>query len=130
MYAYSINSGTSYEAYKEALSTAIGTMSRIDFASVSAGQMLAHITESIHQAAKSTIGFKIDRKRKKCSRLPKQILALIKERNLLLKQLKDCAVLHVAVDASRQSEIKKALDMKRIEVNEKIMEHRMKNAQN
>ena len=126
VYAYSINSGTSYEAYKEALSTAIGTMSLIDFASVSAGQMLAHITESIHQAAKSTIGFKIDRKRKKCSRLPKQILALIKERNLLLKQLKDCAVLHVAGDASRQSEIKKALDMKRIEVNEKIMEHRMK----
>ena len=65
VYAYNINHGTRYASYKEALSKAIGTKSLLDFASVSAGQMLAHITESVHEAAKSTIGFKIDTKRKK-----------------------------------------------------------------
>ena len=52
--------------------------------------MFAHITESIHHAAETTIGYKINKKRKKSYRLPQPILALIKEKNHLVKQLKDC----------------------------------------
>ena len=121
VYAYNINSGTSYTAYKEALSTALGTKSLLDFTNVSSTEMLAHLTDSIHQAAKATIGFKINRKKRKSCRLPQPILALIKEKNLLVQQLKACSVNHTGSSiSSRLSEIKRELDIKRNEVNEKI----------
>ena len=100
VYAYNINSGTSYTAYKEALSTALGTKSLLDFTNVSSTEMLAHLTDSIHQAAKATIGFKINRKKRKSCRLPQPILALIKEKNLLVQQLKACSVNHTGSSIS------------------------------
>ena len=71
VYAYNISSRTRYDGYMEALSKTIGTKTLPDFSAASTDQMLAHLTESIHHAAQP-------------------ILALIKEKNFLVKQLKEC----------------------------------------
>ena len=49
--------------------------------------MLPHITDSINSSAKKSFGLKI-KKKKRGMRLPKNIIKLIKEKNMLSKSLK------------------------------------------
>ena len=74
---------TDYQATLDQISSSITIK---QFASLSADQMLPHISETITQSAKKSFGLKI-KKRKNGRRLPKNILAMINAKNIMAREL-------------------------------------------
>ena len=89
VFNYNITDGTKYEAYMAALDIALSSCGMSTFTSLSSDQMLMHITNCIHEAAKAAkaaIGFKVF-KRKKGRKLPQDTIKMIKEKNELAKKI-------------------------------------------
>ena len=122
VFAYNIRDNTNYQPYSEALTAALRSIPLHSFAKTSPGQMLEHITECIHDAAKTAIGYKVYRKRKKGHRLPEHVLSLIREKNYLVQQLSESS----CDDHDEYPEIKRKLENIKSEIKLKIMDLRMK----
>ena len=87
VFAYNIRESTNYQPYSRSLTSALRSSPLNSFAQSSPGQMLEHLTDCIHQAAKTTIGYKVFKKKKKGHLLPESVLSLIREKNQLVQQL-------------------------------------------
>ena len=125
VFAYNIRDNTNYRPYRDAITAALRSTPLDSYEQLSSDQMLSHLTDSIHQAAKTTIGYRLCKKRKKkSSNLPQHVLSLIREKNNLAQQLSACC--HNDSANFDYSEIKRKLDHIKSEIQLKVNDIRMK----
>ena len=87
---YDIRDTSCYNDYQDALDDVVASVPFSEFSNQPASQMLSHVSESINAAAKKSFGLKVARK-KKGRKLPATVINLIKEKNILARQLRDMA---------------------------------------
>ena len=91
--------------------------------------MLEHLTDCIHKAAKTTIGYKVFKKKKKGHLLPESVLSLIREKNQLVQKLSGYPredYVRNTPAALQYSEIKRKLENIRNEIKVKVMDVRIR----
>ena len=107
--------GADYTAYQKGLDTHL-SIPLSQFSSKSTTEMLEDIKKAIDISAKETFGLKIKKKRRG-RKLPREVLSLIKRKNLLSKEYN-----HSFPHHSRDEEIsrKKEIDDLKMQIKEKI----------
>ena len=95
---YDFNENTDFTMYKETLDQTLSSISLTKFTVMSTEEMLPHISESINSSAKKTLGLKV-KKKKKGTRLPKDLISLIQAKNEIARSL------HDAIDHHNHQEI-------------------------
>ena len=83
---FNITPRTNYTAYQNALDCLSSTVPLHRFDELTVEEKLSHITSSIIESGKKTIGLKVKKKRQG-RRIPRNIIAKIKEKNKLARQV-------------------------------------------
>ena len=83
---FDIHANTDYTSYKIELDRQSSSIPLHVFSTLSAEEKLHHVTSSILESGKSTIGLKT-KKKKKPTRLPKALITKIKDKNNLARQI-------------------------------------------
>ena len=83
---YNIGENISFSKYQDNLDLFTATIPLTQFSSMSADQMLPHISESITRSAMKTFGLKV-KKKKRGQKLPTAIIIKIKEKNRISQSL-------------------------------------------
>ena len=90
---YNFHDKTNFGKYREGLDCSIKNINFNQFSTLSAQDMLQHITNIIKNVAKETFGIKIKKKRGR--KLPRELLDLIKQKSTLTKLLSKKDVIHL-----------------------------------
>ena len=88
---FNINSRTNFTAYQNALDGLCSTVPLHKFDGLTVEEKLSHITSSIIESGKKTIGLKVKKKRQG-GRLPKNIIGKIRDKNSLARQLQQASM--------------------------------------
>ena len=83
---YKITDQTDFTDFRASLDSMITTIHTKEFGSLSADEMLPHISETINKVAEKTLGFKV-LKKKKGRKLPQPILKMISQKGELASNL-------------------------------------------
>ena len=100
---YNLHDKTDYAEYHTNLDTITSTVRLSTFSTLTADQMLPHISETISQSAMKSFGLKI-KKKKRGNKLPRSIINLIKTKNSLAREH------HLAVINSNPAEAQRLLE--------------------
>ena len=121
---YDINDTTNFEEFQTCLDTIASSIPLHHFSSLSADQMLPHISESITKSAMEIFGPKV-RKRKQGRKLPRFIILKIKAKNALARSLH-----HAQHHTSPQTaQIQKELEMMKAEIRDLVSDVRLQRRQ-
>ena len=107
--------GADFTAYQKCLDRNL-TTSLTRFSKQSTTEMLGVITEAIDLSAKETFGLKV-KKKKRGRKLPKEVLSLIKRKNLLSRDL-----VHASFQRTQQEKLllRKEIDCLKLQIKEKV----------
>ena len=119
---YNINESTDFTQYKTTLDHSASSIKLSEFSSLSAEQMLPHISETLNHSAMKSFGLKV-KKKNRTRRLPKDVIELIKTKNSFYKRYRN-ALMNSSSEVA-ETALKELKEMK-VLVKEKISEVNIK----
>ena len=102
---YNINEATNYQKYVEELDSCISSIPMTEFEQLNTCDMLKHITEHLNNCAQRTIGVRVAKK-KRGRRLPPSILALIRQKSDLVREVSSSGTDTDGIKAQKEGKIK------------------------
>ena len=121
-FQYEIKDSTNFRGYQTCLDVLVSEIPLATFSELSLDRMLPHISETVNKSASKTLGLKV-KKRKKNTKLSKDILSKIKEKNDLSSSL---AQAHCDPNAHDIPAMKVVLDNLKGEIKDMISQARLK----
>ena len=103
-----------FPKFQQGLDEALSSLSLSDFSQESSEIMLRHLTEGVNTSAKATFGLKLSKK-KRGRKLPRSIISLIKEKNVLARSL-----LTAGIDNDEKVAAKERLESMKLDIKDKI----------